>query len=71
MFAFQKANTVISPLSVKILLVLLYEATGDAADLSETQTKRELKAVLESNGDLIATRSKYRQWLDSALVSWA
>ncbi|XP_021698111.1 serine protease inhibitor 27A [Aedes aegypti] len=68
-FQSQKSNAVISPLSVKILLVLLYEATGDAAELSETQTKRELRTVLEPNGDLNATRSKYRQWLDSALSS--
>lgn len=65
----QKSNVVISPLSVKILLVLLYEATGDAAELSPTQTKLELRTVLEPFGDLNATRSKYRLWLDSALSS--
>lgn len=63
----QKANTVISPFSVKILLVLLYEATGDAAELSPTPTKKELRTVLEPNGDLNKTRSLYREWLDSAL----
>lgn len=66
-FASHKSNVVISPLSVKILLVLLYEATGDAAELSVTQTKIELQSVLEPNGDLNTTRNLYRQWLDSAL----
>ncbi|XP_065089594.1 serine protease inhibitor 2-like [Ochlerotatus camptorhynchus] len=64
----QKSNAVISPFSVKILLVLLYEATGDAAELSQTQTKKELRSVLEPSGDLNRTRTLYREWLDSALV---
>lgn len=64
----QKSNTVISPFSVKILLVLLYEATGDAAELLPTQTKNELRTVLEPQGDLNKTRTLYRQWLDSALA---
>lgn len=65
----QKSNAVISPFSVKILLVLLYEATGDAAELlSPTQTKKELRTVLEPRGDLNSTRTLYRKWLDSALV---
>uniref|UniRef100_A0A1W7R7C6 Putative serine proteinase inhibitor n=1 Tax=Aedes albopictus TaxID=7160 RepID=A0A1W7R7C6_AEDAL len=67
LLASQTTNIVISPLTVKILLVLLYEATGDAARLSGIQTKRELRTVLEPNGDLNATRSKYSQWLNSAL----
>lgn len=66
-FSKQRSNTVISPFSVKILLTLLYEASNDAANLSETQTKKELRLVLEPNGNLNDTRSKFRMFLDSAL----
>ncbi|XP_058460224.1 serine protease inhibitor 2 [Malaya genurostris] len=67
-FETQKSNAVISPFSVKILLTLLYEATGDAADLSITQTKKELRTVLDPSEDLNATRNMYRSLLDSALA---
>lgn len=66
-FATQRANTVISPFSVKILLTLLYEASNDAANIGDSQTKRELRLVLEPSGSLNDTRSKYRMFLDSAL----
>lgn len=64
----QKSNAVISPFSVKILLVLLYEATGDAAELFPTQTKKELRTVLEPSGDLNSTRTLYQRWLNSTLA---
>lgn len=67
-FSTQRGNTVISPFSVKILLTLLYEASNDAANLAESQTKRELRLVLEPNGSLNVTRSMYRMFLDSALT---
>ncbi|XP_053686748.1 uncharacterized protein LOC128736297 [Sabethes cyaneus] len=67
-FQVQKSNAVISPFSVKILLTLLYEATGEAADIAYTATKKELRTVLDPSGDLNATRSMYRSLLDSALT---
>ncbi|XP_055627219.1 serine protease inhibitor 2 [Toxorhynchites rutilus septentrionalis] len=67
-FKSEKSNAVFSPFSVKILLTLLYEATGDAAGLSDTQTKKELSVVLDNSGDLNSTRVMYRSLLDSAIA---
>ncbi|XP_053686747.1 serine protease inhibitor 2-like [Sabethes cyaneus] len=67
-FEAQKSNAVISPFSVKVLLTLLYEVTGEAADISYTQTKNELRMVLDPSGHLNATRIMYRSLLNSALT---
>ncbi|XP_055527137.1 serine protease inhibitor 2-like [Wyeomyia smithii] len=62
-----KSNAVISPFSVKILLTLLYEATGEVTGVFDTATARELRKIHNPSGDLKVIRTLYRSLLNSAL----
>lgn len=59
----------ISPFLVKLMLVLLYEATGVGEISGANPLSTELRLVLEPNGDLQDTRTNYQQLLESVLKS--
>ncbi|XP_039431804.1 serine protease inhibitor 2-like [Culex pipiens pallens] len=65
----EKSNAVISPFLVKLMLVLLYEATGVGEISGANPLSTELRLVLEPNGDLQDTRTNYQQLLESVLKS--
>lgn len=60
-----QSNMILSPFSVKLLIVLLSEAAG-----IDTSTHREISAVLPSVQTTNATR-EYGKALGSLLVSFA
>ncbi|XP_058833590.1 serine protease inhibitor 2-like [Topomyia yanbarensis] len=59
-FQHEQTNTIFSPFSIKLLLTLLYEASG-----KNSTTKRELSKAL-SGSDLEKTRQLYREFLESS-----
>lgn len=59
-------NLIVSPLSVKILLTLLAEASGQEV---KSQTFQELSNVLPEHGKLKDAKDYYKYLLDSVEVS--